>query len=398
MKKTYLVIALIFSFIAVGMSASMGIGDMTQFVDPNRPFENASLTATIFTFLASVVALIGFILGIIATVKSKKHFAVSILSFISGITMLSCALTPILHSNYPIFIALTVASGIIEIIAGAVFLLYLLSNQNTQQNEKNSSKHLKSQLKQLQNLYEANILDKDEFEAKKENLLNSSNDNTPQISNAHPKKPLFASIILSVIVVVYCVTALPIISASYKSKVYDYVVETISDYDSEFLDDYLDYLPSNYKDTRNIKTTYNKVRYYLYSLGDLEGYVGLTKIQQSDYRWDFTKILNNIYRFDIDNIRWESGSLYMQITYNQGRKTFSTNLPNNKVSSKSYYFYETYRSNSIIIGYENQNNSSDKFDAYRISNLKYNSTTQIFSISVYTYSNSRTYTMQYQYI
>jgi hypothetical protein len=75
---------------------------------------------------------------------------------------------------------------------------------------------------------------------------------------------------------------------------------------------------------------------------------------------------------------------YFNVTAGSNGPLVGTNLPTRKNSTQSYYYYET--DNWKTIGYENQNNSSDKFEAFkivsvsegqmRISNLQNNLTYQ----------------------
>ena len=404
------------------MAISMGIGFMTQFFNPNRPFEAMSLTATIFTTIAGVTTIAACVYGSLTIAKDKGALFTAVLTYLSGIILLSCAFTPILHSAASVFIGLVVTAGIIDVLAGTVFLTYfVLGNKKSSGN--NIQQGAAQQLKLLEKLYNKELLTEEEYAAKKESVLCSLTDvqQTEQdVRTTASKKPLLKSVALGAAVAVYCVVAFPIISTVYKSNVYDYIEDTISNYSKEYLDDYLDYLPNNYNDIRSIKNTYKDVQYYLYDnrVEDLRRYVELDKIQEKDSHWNFEKIFADISWFDIYGVKWEgdiislsnsssgngsgvtqlTGEAYIQITNDQGKETFYTNLPNNKVSGKSYYFYKEFKSNYVIIGYENQNDTNDRFDAFKISDIKYNSKTNLYSLNVFCYSNSKTYVLQYQYV
>ena len=416
MKKVFLIVAVVLLLFSAGMSMSVGIGFLTQLIPPNRPFETMGLVGTIFAIVAGFITLGIFGLGLFIIIRNKFTLISAILSFTTGIINLSCAPTPIFHSWGRAFTGLTIAAGVINIIVGMLFLAHYILSSIKKINGNGLSKNSKKELELLDKIYRQGILTEEEYTQKKWAVLDSAvEDIQPNRSISHiNKKPLILSIAAVFVVAVYCSVALPVISSLYKANIYDYVLDTIAAYEKYSAMECLDYLPDSYKDTKSIKITYEKVHYYLFDYRRNESlacYAELAKIQKSDYRWNFERMFENISFFDIYNVRWEgSDKIYVDYGWfsgyvtpyfkyidNQDSETFDTNLPNKKESGKSYYFYTEFQSDSTIIGFLNQKNSSDKFQAYRISDIRYNPEKDIFSLNVYCYSDNKTYKLQYKY-
>ena len=76
-----------------------------------------------------------------------------------------------------------------------------------------------------------------------------------------------------------------------------------------------------------------------------------------------------------------------------GGYVLQTNLPNNKEDEKEYYYYTEYKATSwktgiqsIMFGYENKNDETDKFEAFNLRSISYKN--GYFSIIVECISNN----------
>lgn len=181
-------------------------------------------------------------------------------------------------------------------------------------------------------------------------------------------------------------------------------------------------LPSNYKDVKEIENQYKQIDKQVKIIENAErlnekdsekvreAYVALYKLDSQNDNWDLSEyledVLENSFSKFVFGKEWENSDYFFQ-WYEDGDgdgKRLWTNLPSDKDNSIDYYFYNEYDSGYDEItdrymenfkiskfGYENINNSSDKFLAYRITGVSY--TGGKWQIKIYCYSNSRTYTL-----
>ena len=70
----------------------------------------------------------------------------------------------------------------------------------------------------------------------------------------------------------------------------------------------------------------------------------------------------------------------------------STDLPNNKESDKEYYFRKDFYLDHFIFSYDNKNDSTDTFNAYKIYSLTVDE--EYFYVNIYCYSNGETYKLK----
>ena len=173
-------------------------------------------------------------------------------------------------------------------------------------------------------------------------------------------------------------------------------------------------LPDNYKDVENIEKQYNQIKKHIETIDSAkfksekdsekirEAYAALYQFNNQNHNWDLSDYLDTVLEDKFGRFvfgkEWENSDYHFQ-WYEDGDgsgERLSTNLPNDKSYDKDYYFYNDYESfseyqNPRKFGYENINNSSDKFLAYRITAVSY--TGGKWQIKIYCYSNSRTYTL-----
>ena len=191
----------------------------------------------------------------------------------------------------------------------------------------------------------------------------------------------------------------------------------------DFIEEKLALLPTDYKDVAQIKEDliYIKSKYSVFSdavfrtlMKQLmtdptqeeleEYYVDYAKVRSSylslksnanKYKnWNLSYFADN-YVFDGDNNGillavivglWEDndGNYINIVETDTNELTFGSNLPNDKDSSKSYYYFIK----GNIIGYESQTDSEDTINAYRIVEIGDD------YVKVFCFKNSRTYTLK----
>ena len=155
-------------------------------------------------------------------------------------------------------------------------------------------------------------------------------------------------------------------------------------------------IPYDYRNINSIKTQYQMILKEINIIrngnmhNDYEkmriAYYNLVLIDNTTFSWDLSTFLDSVDKqILIYNIRWENSSYSFRYYFNpeDDGMWLSTNLPNNKESGKVYYYYT--ESNYSIFGYRNQNDSNDKFQAFRILSIKED------EIRIYCYSNQQTY-------
>lgn len=170
----------------------------------------------------------------------------------------------------------------------------------------------------------------------------------------------------------------------------------------------LDKLPTGYEDTGKIRTQYNELKKYISAIESSTfttrscdalrtAYVNLNSFNNKYHNWDVSDYLKNgVYKNHFKKLvfgrEWTDGTCDLHWYEDGDGERLATNLPNSKKSWIDYYFTTSGYGSNFIIGYENQNDSSDEFDAFKIVDVIYSNGT--WSISVYCYSNGRTYTLK----
>ncbi|MBQ4091654.1 MAG: hypothetical protein IJC64_05000 [Clostridia bacterium] len=185
----------------------------------------------------------------------------------------------------------------------------------------------------------------------------------------------------------------------------------------------LDSLPTEYKDVANLREEYTYIKaqyqvlstavvndflkyvlpeeaekYYIDYAQVRRAYLNLINNAENYPKWDLIGLANDelMGKNDAGNSRswmffvlvgnWSTsdGEYWFDIVENEDNSlSFRTNLPNNKVYSKSYY----YNIEGRIIGYEEIGDESNSFNAFRVSEIGDD------YIKVYCFKNSQTYTL-----
>ena len=170
----------------------------------------------------------------------------------------------------------------------------------------------------------------------------------------------------------------------------------------------LDKLPTGYEDTSKIRTQYNELKKYISTIESSTfttrscdalrtAYINLNSFNNKYHNWDVSDYLKNgVYKNHFKKLvfgrEWTDGTYDLHWYEDGDGERLATNLPNGKKSWIDYYFTTSGYGSNFIIGYKNQNDSSDEFDAFKIVDVIYSNGT--WSISVYCYSNGRTYTLK----
>lgn len=170
----------------------------------------------------------------------------------------------------------------------------------------------------------------------------------------------------------------------------------------------IDRLPAGYEDTSKIRTQYNELKKYISTIESSTlttrscdalrtAYVNLNSFNNKYHNWDVSDYLMNVvYRTHFKKLifgrEWTDGTYNLHWYEDGSGERLSTNLPNDKKSWKNYYFVSKKIENDHIIGYVNVDDTSDRFDAFKIVDVICSNGT--WSISVYCYSNGHTYILK----
>ena len=170
----------------------------------------------------------------------------------------------------------------------------------------------------------------------------------------------------------------------------------------------LDKLPTGYEDISKIRTQYNELKKYITAIESSTlttrpcdafrtAYVNLLSFNNKYHNWDISNyVKNDIYKNHFKKFvfgrEWTDSTNKLHWYEDNDGQRLSTNLPNDKKSWLDYYFTTSGYGTNFVIGYENTNDSKDEFDAFKIVDVIYSN--GAWSISVYCYSNERTYTLK----
>lgn len=173
----------------------------------------------------------------------------------------------------------------------------------------------------------------------------------------------------------------------------------------------IDEFPLDYRDIDSIKSEYNQIkksietiettsRYSNYqniteksSTALRNAYAKLMDFNTKNSDWDLSSYLEGVHDKYLMNlifgVEWKTtGGSRFYWYEDEDNARLSTSLPNDMDDNKDYFYYT---SSPDKFGYENQKNSSDKFLAYRITEVIYSNGN--WQIKIYCYSTSRTLTL-----
>lgn len=223
--------------------------------------------------------------------------------------------------------------------------------------------------------------------------------------------------VVTLLVLIASITTITIVShhnQSYKELTSKMLDIGYYNYNYDDIEDIIESLPSNYKDVAEIKKEYTQIQKQVKVIESAkrnndadstkmrDAYVALYNFNSSHHNWDLSDylegVLENSFSIFVFGKEWENSDFYFH-WYEDGDgsgERLGTNLPNDKESSKEYYFYNDYTDGSGLLnphqfGYANINNSTDKFLAFRIIDVSYSNNK--WQIKIFCYSNSNTYTL-----
>lgn len=174
----------------------------------------------------------------------------------------------------------------------------------------------------------------------------------------------------------------------------------------------IDELPIDYRDISSIKAEYNQLKKNIeviqatsaYSTWSTlsernctalrNAYANLMDFNSKNSDWDLSSYLESVHNKYLLNlvfgVEWKTsgGTIFYWHEGDDGEEWLRTGLSNDKDDNKEYFYYV---SSPDKFGYKNQKNSSDKFLAYRISDVIYSNGK--WQLKIYCYSDSRTRTL-----
>lgn len=184
------------------------------------------------------------------------------------------------------------------------------------------------------------------------------------------------------------------------------------------IEETLGLFPTDYRDVDDIKIEYNQLKKNIDIIENMpwypgtskesdalrKAYISLIEFNQNNHRWDLSEYLNDtVYNEQFANLifgkEWSNSYYYFQwYDDGDGKQKLRTDLPNDKNNEKEYYFYtdsdrcEGLSYSPSEFGYENQNDKTDKFLAYKIVDIAYSD--DKWQIRIYCYSNKQTYILE----
>lgn len=235
-----------------------------------------------------------------------------------------------------------------------------------------------------------------------------------------PRKPKINRVLLTIGIVVLALAilaavAIPIARNTMLDNQYkdlQQAMQSVNGTNYKTIGAQIDEFPLDYRDINSIKAEYNQVKKNIEVIQSTSAftsyntksersctalrnaYANLMDFNSKNSDWDLSDYLESVHDKYLLNfvfgIEWKtsSGTSFYWHEGDNGEEWLSTGLPSDKVDSKDYFFYT---SSPDKFGYENQKNSSDKFLAYRISDVIYSNGK--WQLKIYCYSDSRTQTL-----
>ena len=238
---------------------------------------------------------------------------------------------------------------------------------------------------------------------------------TPKVSQ--PKKTRSTKIwltlgIIVIVLIILASIAIPIVQNAILDNQYkelQQAMQSVNGNNYQNIGTQIDEFPLDYQDVAEIKTEYNQIKKHIETIKKTtltekscddfrNAYAELIIFNKKNADWDLSDYIDSIYTSCFGKLvfgkEWEEADSYHSFYWygTTNNQTLSTNLPNNKDDAKDYYFYMDSDNNPHRFGYKNQKNSGDKFYAYQIVDVFYQSGK--WQIKIYCYSNSSTYILE----
>jgi hypothetical protein len=174
----------------------------------------------------------------------------------------------------------------------------------------------------------------------------------------------------------------------------------VSSFNIDSIDDSFNGLPGIFRDVANLRSDYDYI-YGQYSIMSRtfnqdyklmrDAYFNINDYAILDSRWGLNPLLNAYNDRPLYG-EWKtncfsSSSTYFQLTPGENGPLLGTNMPNDQVSGRSYYYFKS--NDWKTIGYTNINNSNEEFESFKI--LSVNRTQlrirNLKNDSIYTFSH-----------
>ena len=258
----------------------------------------------------------------------------------------------------------------------------------------------------LSKIYQASqiVLENFEYLSQINSINEEPNNNVSNIETFPPKKNKrkLNLILISIFLVIILGISIPLGIIISRQNTYHKLEELMMNVayinDIRMIGFEIDKLPYEYRDIQEIKEVYQIIRSEMFKINegklmeDYESmriaYYNLVLLDNTNFNWDLSDYLESVdNRILLLNIYWYNvrDEFHLYINPSTNKIILQTNLPNDKKSGSNYYFYT--ENNYTVIGYENQTDSTDKFEAYRIVSIKEN------EIKIYSVRTNQTYTL-----
>lgn len=222
-----------------------------------------------------------------------------------------------------------------------------------------------------------------------------------------PKREKISGIIiLSVIGISWAtLSGIHINKVAHAEENYNNLVYELEHFDGYFynIDKYISELPKTYKDVSEIKSDREYLGRVINNYSSIERWNKVASYAKKHAHWNVSNYLWNYSMRDIIYNHYWSGldnNYHFWYHWDSGEK-LSSSIPNNKESSKGYYFFmeygrsenhEFFINQTITFGYENINDKNDRFYAFRVENFGFEGSDAV--VSAYCFKDGKTYEMK----
>lgn len=267
----------------------------------------------------------------------------------------------------------------------------------------------------LKEIAEEQLLISDEKEIIKDDIkedIKIIENNEVKITNnkkeKFSKKKLITLISIGLAIIVAASISIPVSIASYRKNVYEDLQNLMMNYNrfsETSVERCIEKLPDDYKDLDEISTQFQVIKKHTKAVDDAYFYGSngntskclsarvhmhnLMVINNTSYKWDLTSYINSNLKVVLFGVEWSYDNFEISWKEKSGETWLSTDFPNDKDENKEYYYDVDFYSDNIVFSYENKNDSNERFDAYKIYSLTFDSTD--FYFQMYCYSNKMTY-------
>lgn len=244
----------------------------------------------------------------------------------------------------------------------------------------------------------------------KTNINNESNIESKQ----NGANKIIVKIVSTILIIAAIISAVFIIINEKRRSLYNELLFEMQNFKNssiERIDKIFNEMPTQYENIDEYRTQYNEIRKNVNLIYDCEqkGLWGLTEFDTNKVRDSYIQLsnINNLYNeWDLNSyldgidisilvfgVKWESVDNSYSFQWTEYEDAFDAKLtstiPSDKTTGKSYYYTTDIKDDYIIFGYENQDDSSDKFNAFKVYGIICKDS--ILHLNVYCYKNESKY-------